>query len=158
MMSPGTLIIITDAFPAHERGKAIGTWAGVSVFGPGGRLRSGGGFLVEHVSRRAIFYINLPVGVPLLAATFRGPAESRDTTVGRSRLPRAGILTRRFHLDGPHSLIRTPQHLRRASECLITLLLVTVRIWRHGTDHRVPGFQEPEPHRLGGSPSSLPLR
>ena len=30
-MMPGTLSIITNAFPPHERGKAIGTWAGVSA-------------------------------------------------------------------------------------------------------------------------------
>ena len=30
-MMPATLSIITNAFPAHERGKAIGTWAGVSA-------------------------------------------------------------------------------------------------------------------------------
>ena len=81
-MMPGTLSIITDAFPAHERGKAIGTWAGVSALA----LAVGpvlGGFLVEHVSWRAIFYINLPVGVlAVLAATFV-VRESRDTTVGR---------------------------------------------------------------------------
>src|SRR3954469_5723232 len=61
-MMPGTLSIITDAFPARERGKAIGTWAGVSALA----LAIGpvvGGFLVEHVTWRAIFYINLPVGI-----------------------------------------------------------------------------------------------
>ena len=40
-MMPATLSIITNAFPAHERGKAIGTWAGVSALalahGPRGR-------------------------------------------------------------------------------------------------------------------------
>ena len=30
-MMPGTLSIITNAFPPEERGKAIGTWAGVSA-------------------------------------------------------------------------------------------------------------------------------
>lgn len=81
-MMPGTLSIITDAFPPAERGKAIGTWAGVSALA----LAVGpvlGGFLTEHVSWRAIFYINLPVGIlAVLAATFV-VRESRDTTVGR---------------------------------------------------------------------------
>ena len=31
LMMPGTLSIITNAFPPAERGKAIGTWAGVSA-------------------------------------------------------------------------------------------------------------------------------
>ncbi|MCB0860443.1 MAG: MFS transporter [Solirubrobacterales bacterium] len=81
-MMPGTLSIITDAFPPAERGKAIGTWAGVSALA----LAIGpvlGGFLTENVSWRAIFFINLPVGIlAVMAATFV-VRESRDTTVGR---------------------------------------------------------------------------
>ena len=81
-MMPGTLSIITDAFPPSERGKAIGTWAGVSALA----LAIGpvlGGFLTEYVSWRAIFYINLPVGVLAVLAALFVVRESRDTTVGR---------------------------------------------------------------------------
>jgi EmrB/QacA subfamily drug resistance transporter len=81
-MMPGTLSIITDAFPASERGKAIGTWAGVSALA----LAIGpvlGGFLTEHVSWRAIFFINLPVGVGTVLAALFAVRESRDETVGR---------------------------------------------------------------------------
>lgn len=81
-MMPGTLSIITDAFPPSERGKAIGTWAGVSALA----LAIGpvlGGFLTEHVSWRAIFYINLPVGALAVAAALFVVRESRDITVGR---------------------------------------------------------------------------
>jgi EmrB/QacA subfamily drug resistance transporter len=82
LMMPGTLSIITDAFPAHERGKAMGTWAGVSALA----LAIGpvlGGFLTEHVSWRAIFYLNIPVAVGAVAATLFAVRESRDTSVGR---------------------------------------------------------------------------
>ncbi|MEX0620722.1 MAG: MFS transporter [Solirubrobacterales bacterium] len=81
-MMPGTLSIITDAFPPSERGKAIGTWAGVSALA----LAIGpvlGGFLTDYVSWRAIFYINLPVGVLTVLAATLVVRESRDTTVGR---------------------------------------------------------------------------
>jgi EmrB/QacA subfamily drug resistance transporter len=82
LMMPGTLSIVTDAFPAHERGKAMGTWAGVSALA----LAVGpvlGGFLTEHVSWRAIFYLNIPVAIGAVTATLFAVRESRDTTVGR---------------------------------------------------------------------------
>ena len=82
LMMPGTLSIITDAFPAHERGKAMGTWAGVSALA----LAVGpvlGGFLTEHVSWRAIFYVNIPVAIGAVFATLFAVRESRDTSVGR---------------------------------------------------------------------------
>jgi EmrB/QacA subfamily drug resistance transporter len=93
LMMPGTLSIITDAFPAHERGKAMGTWAGVSALA----LAVGpvlGGFLTEHVSWRAIFYINIPVAVGAVLATTFAVRESRDTSVGREvDYPGVAVLT-----------------------------------------------------------------
>jgi EmrB/QacA subfamily drug resistance transporter len=82
LMMPATLSIITDAFPASERGKAMGTWAGVS----GLALAVGpvvGGLLTEHVSWRAIFYLNIPVAIGAVLASLFAVRESRDTTVGR---------------------------------------------------------------------------
>jgi EmrB/QacA subfamily drug resistance transporter len=82
LMMPATLSIVTHAFPASERGKAIGTWAGVSALA----LSIGpvvGGFLTEHVSWRAIFWINLPVAAGAVIATLFAVRESRDETVDR---------------------------------------------------------------------------
>jgi EmrB/QacA subfamily drug resistance transporter len=82
LMMPATLSIITDAFPAGERGKAMGTWAGVSALA----LAVGpvlGGLLTEHVSWRAIFYLNIPVAIGAVTAALFAVRESRDTTVGR---------------------------------------------------------------------------
>ena len=91
LMMPATLSIITNAFPAAERGKAIGTWAGVSALA----LSIGpviGGFLTEYVSWRAIFFINLPVAVGAVVATVFAVTESRDETVDR-RVDYPGIVS-----------------------------------------------------------------
>jgi EmrB/QacA subfamily drug resistance transporter len=91
LMMPATLSIITNAFPAHERGKAIGTWAGVSALA----LAIGpvvGGFLTEHVSWRAIFFLNVPVAAAAVVVTLAAARESRDRTVARS-VDYAGVAT-----------------------------------------------------------------
>jgi EmrB/QacA subfamily drug resistance transporter len=81
-MMPATLSIISNAFPPHERGKAIGTWAGVSAMA----LAIGpvvGGFLVQNVSWQSIFFLNLPVAAGAVAVTLFATHESRDETVAR---------------------------------------------------------------------------
>jgi EmrB/QacA subfamily drug resistance transporter len=89
LMMPATLSIVTNAFPPHERGKAIGTWAGVSALA----LAIGpvvGGLLTEHVSWRAIFYLNVPVAIGAVLATLFAVRESRDDSVGR-KIDFAGV-------------------------------------------------------------------
>jgi EmrB/QacA subfamily drug resistance transporter len=81
-MMPATLSIITNAFPPAERGRAIGTWAGVSALA----LALGpvvGGFLTEQVSWRAIFFLNLPVAALAVVVALAATTESRDLTVPR---------------------------------------------------------------------------
>ena len=74
---PGSLAIISDAFDEAERGRAIGTWSGFSAIttaiGP-----VSGGWLVEHVSWRAVFFLNVPLAVIVLMLSFRFMNESRD--------------------------------------------------------------------------------
>jgi EmrB/QacA subfamily drug resistance transporter len=91
MMMPGTLSIITNAFPAEERGKAIGTWAGVSALA----LAIGpvlGGFLVQSVSWQSIFFLNLPVAVGAVLVTLFAVRESRDESASQ-RVDGWGVLT-----------------------------------------------------------------
>ena len=89
-MMPATLSIISNTFPPHERGRAIGTWAGVSALA----LALGpvvGGALTQYVSWRAIFYINVPVAVAAVAVTLFATKESRDETIDK-RVDIPGIL------------------------------------------------------------------
>src|SRR4051795_12334946 len=90
-MMPAPLSIITVTFPPAERGKAIGTWAGVSALA----LAIGpvvGGALTEYVSWRAIFFLNLPVAVGAVAVTLFAARESRDEST-RHTIDWPGIST-----------------------------------------------------------------
>ena len=90
LMMPATLSIIAAAFPAEERGTAIGIWAGVS----GSALAIGpllGGLLTEHVGWSWIFFVNVPVGVVALAASLILIVETRSGEASR-RLDLPGLL------------------------------------------------------------------
>ncbi len=81
-MMPATLSIITNTFDARERGRAIGTWAGVSAMA----LAIGpvvGGFLVQDVSWQSIFFLNVPVAIVAIGVTLFAARESRDETAVR---------------------------------------------------------------------------
>jgi EmrB/QacA subfamily drug resistance transporter len=77
LLIPGSLAIISASFPAEKRGRAIGTWSGFSAIttaiGP-----VLGGWLIENVSWRAVFFLNLPLAVAVVLITLRHIAESRD--------------------------------------------------------------------------------
>jgi EmrB/QacA subfamily drug resistance transporter len=79
---PSTLSILTATFPAHERGKAIGIWAGFSGLGIAiGPLS--GGWLLEHSGWNAIFLVNLPIVVTALVAGRWLVPESKDPSAPR---------------------------------------------------------------------------
>jgi EmrB/QacA subfamily drug resistance transporter len=86
---PGSLAIISASFPEKDRGRAIGTWSGFTAitmaFGP-----VLGGWLIEHVSWRWAFYINLPLAAAVILISLWRVPESRSSTA--KRLDRLGAL------------------------------------------------------------------
>ncbi|SFY51887.1 Multidrug resistance protein Stp [Streptomyces sp. F-1] len=77
MLNPVAMSIITNTFTdTRERARAIGAWgAVVGISMAAGPLV--GGLLVQSVSWRAIFWINLPIGLAALLLTLRFVPESR---------------------------------------------------------------------------------
>ncbi|MGK5628504.1 MFS transporter [Streptomyces sp. URMC 123] len=77
MLNPVAMSIITNTFTdPRERARAIGVWGGVvGISMAAGPLV--GGLLVDGISWRAIFWLNLPVGLAALALTARYVPESR---------------------------------------------------------------------------------
>jgi EmrB/QacA subfamily drug resistance transporter len=69
VLTPQTLAILTSLFPPERRGTAFGIWAGVAglatLAGP-----TIGGAIVTYIDWRWIFYVNVPIGIAALVATF----------------------------------------------------------------------------------------
>ena len=86
LMNPATLSIIAATFPPRERGTAIGLWAGVSALA----LAIGplvGGLITEHLDWSWIFFVNVPIGILGIGASYVFIDESRDETHERLDLP-----------------------------------------------------------------------
>ena len=84
MLNPVAMSIITNTFTnPRERARAIGVWgAVVGISMAAGPLI--GGLLVETVGWRAIFWVNLPVGLAALLLTLRFVPESRAAKARRA--------------------------------------------------------------------------
>jgi EmrB/QacA subfamily drug resistance transporter len=92
LLVPGSLAIISASFEEERRGKAIGTWSGFSgittAIGP-----VLGGYLVENVSWRAAFLINVPLAIVVLWMVFRYVPESHDPDARKLDIPGAILAT-----------------------------------------------------------------
>jgi EmrB/QacA subfamily drug resistance transporter len=77
LLVPGSLAIISNSFSEQERGRAIGLWSGLSAITTGiGPVL--GGWLIEHVSWRAVFFINLPLALAVVLISLRHIAENSE--------------------------------------------------------------------------------
>ncbi|RUR66406.1 DHA2 family efflux MFS transporter permease subunit [Variovorax guangxiensis] len=79
LLVPGSLALISAAYPEKERGKAIGTWSGFSgITAAVGPVL--GGFLVDHFSWTWAFLINVPMALLVLWIVWRHVPESRGAS------------------------------------------------------------------------------
>ncbi|CAA9445719.1 Uncharacterized MFS-type transporter [uncultured Rubrobacteraceae bacterium] len=92
LLVPGSLAIIGASFREEDRGKAIGTWSGFSgittAIGP-----VLGGYLVDNVSWRAAFLLNVPLAIAVIYIAYKHVPESRDPDARRLDIPGAILAT-----------------------------------------------------------------
>ena len=105
---PGSLAIISATFHPDDRSRAVGAWSGLagvaSAVGP-----FVGGWLIDAVSWRLIFFINVPLAAVAVWVTMRHVPESRDAQAGRPDV--AGAVTITIGLAGAtYALIEGPAH------------------------------------------------
>jgi EmrB/QacA subfamily drug resistance transporter len=91
LLTPGSLAIIEATFYPEDRGRAIGAWSALggiaAAIGP-----LVGGWLIDAVSWRAIFFINLPIAAFVVWGAERHVPETRDPTIsGRLDFPGSAL-------------------------------------------------------------------
>jgi MFS transporter, DHA2 family, multidrug resistance protein len=137
-MQPLSQAVLLEAFPPHDRGKAMGFWGLGIVVAPilGPVL---GGWLTDTYSWRWVFYINLPVGITSIVMTklfvFDPPYLRREA----ERIDYAGIGLLALWVGCLQIALDLGQERDWFSSRFITLLIVTsaagliafiVREWR----------------------------
>jgi EmrB/QacA subfamily drug resistance transporter len=107
LLTPGSLAMIESSFRPTDRARAIGAWSGLggvaTALGP-----LLGGYLVGAVSWRAIFLINLPLGVFVVAMAARHVPETRDPTASGPLDLRGAVLAALGLAGTTYALIEAP--------------------------------------------------
>ena len=109
LLTPGSLAMIESGFRPADRARAIGAWSGLGgVAGALGPLV--GGVLVGAVSWRAVFVINLPLGIFIVMMAGRHVPETRNSA-SSGRLDFRGVILAAVGLAGTtYALIEAPGH------------------------------------------------
>ncbi len=109
LLVPGSLAIIASTFEGADRGRAVGTWtawAGIATLaGP-----AAGGLLVQELSWRWVFWVNIPLIAATLWLSRRAVRESSDPDACPG-VDYPGIGLSAIGLAGPvFALIQQPEH------------------------------------------------
>lgn len=132
LLTPGSLAILEASFVKADRSKAIGAWSGFAGVGTaiGPFL---GGWLIQAVSWRLIFAINLPVAALVVAVSLRHVPESRDVNAtGRVDLT-GGVLVTLGLVGLTYGLIEGPgkgfAHPRPLTALIAGVVLLAAFLW-----------------------------
>jgi EmrB/QacA subfamily drug resistance transporter len=142
LLTPGSLALIQASFRHQDRARAIGLWsslAGISgLIGP-----FLGGVMVDAVSWRLVFLLNVPFAVVIVAVSGRHVPESRDPAA-HGRFDYAGAVLGALALGGvTYALIGAGENLLRADVVGSAVLGVVAAVAfvvreRHAPDPMLP--------------------
>jgi EmrB/QacA subfamily drug resistance transporter len=120
LLVPGSLALISMAYPEAERGPAFGTWAAFSgVTSAAGPLL--GGYLIDRFSWNWAFAVNIPLVLAVFAITRMRVPESRPAH-SCARLDWFGALLATAGLGGlVFAFIEAPVHTWRSPAVLVAL-------------------------------------
>jgi EmrB/QacA subfamily drug resistance transporter len=137
LLTPGSLAMIEASFRPSDRARAIGAWSGLggvaTALGP-----LLGGYLVETVSWRAIFLINVPIGAFVALMATRHVPETRDPDAS-DRLDGLGAVLAAVGLGGTtYALIQVPDEGMSVSVALAAVTGIIALVAFIATERRSP--------------------
>ena len=141
LLTPGSLAMIEASFRHDDRPRAIGAWSGLTGVATA-IAPLVGGYLIEAISWRAAFLINIPIGAFVVAVSHHVP-ESRDPTAS-GRIDARGALLAALALAGStYALIEGPERGMTAAVVIagaggIAALVGFVLAERHTASPMVP--------------------
>jgi EmrB/QacA subfamily drug resistance transporter len=141
LLTPGSLAIISASFAPEDRGPAIGIWSGLAgvttAIGP-----LAGGWLVDTLGWRSIFWLNIPLAVVVVWLTLRHVPETSGEQgridVGGAALTAAGLALLTYglvqeswpwSLGGLVVLVAFVVHQKRTPHALVPLELFADRVF-----------------------------
>ena len=138
LIMPSTLSILTNVFPADERGRAIGIWAGVSGLG----IAIGpivGGWLLSHFWWGSVFLVNVPVVIVALILGRLIVPDSKDPSPNALD-PVGAVLSIVGLVSLVYAIIEAPSHGWTSTQTIVTfafalIVLAVFTIWELRSDH-----------------------
>ena len=160
LIMPATLSIITNIFPPHERGRAIGIWAGVSgvgiILGP-----IAGGWLLEHFWWGSVFFVNVPIIATALIYGYFVVPDSRDPAATPLD-PVGAVLSIGGLVALVYGIIEAPSHGWTSAATITALSIAVVLLglfiwWELRTKHPMLQMQFFENPRFSAASASITL-